>query len=102
MLALWTSSPAEGQKGEETDDPFVSDMLSSIRTQCEKVGGHFDLTAREEQILQYLVRGWSLQLIAEEECISRNTVKTHVAHIYRKLGVRTREEMALLVERLRE
>ena len=79
---------------------YVVDMVSSINAQCARVAACFGLTQREQSVLGYLVRGWSLQMIAEEEHLTRNTVKTHVTHIYQKLGVHTREEMALLVERL--
>jgi LuxR family maltose regulon positive regulatory protein len=39
-----------------------------------------------------LPAGGSLAEIARAAHLSRNTVKTHVAHIYRKLGVSSRRE----------
>ena len=48
------------------------------------------LTRRERTILRYLATDMSHAEIAEAEFITVNTVKTHVTHVYRKLGVANR------------
>lgn len=48
------------------------------------------LTDRERVILQYLATTLTNAEIAEAEFISLHTAKTHVAHIYQKLGVNSR------------
>ncbi len=48
------------------------------------------LTAAETRLLPYLATHLSLQRIAEELVISRETAKSQVASIYRKLAVRSR------------
>ncbi len=48
------------------------------------------LTARERSILSFLATDLSHGEIAEAESISVNTVKTHVAHVFRKLEVTNR------------
>ena len=50
------------------------------------------LTRAEMRVLQLLPTHLSLGEIGEELHISRNTVKTHVAAIYRKLQCSTRTE----------
>ena len=94
------------QKAEERDaspkNQYVVSMVQSINEQCARVAGCFGLTEREGVVLGYLVRGWSLQMIAEEENLARSTIKTHVTHIYQKLGVHTREELVLVVESVGE
>lgn len=53
------------------------------------------LTAREEQILSYLSKGFLYKEIAAELFISIETVRTHIRKIYQKLQVRTRTEALL-------
>jgi DNA-binding NarL/FixJ family response regulator len=48
------------------------------------------LTEREHEIFQLVARGHSNAEIARELVVSEGTVKTHVAHILRKLDVRDR------------
>ncbi len=59
------------------------------------------LRPRELEVLQRLAAGRRNRDIAEDLSISENTVKFHVAGIFRKLGVRTRAEAtALFVSQL--
>ena len=53
------------------------------------------LTPREEEILGLLERGCSNKLIARELDLSVGTVKVHVKHILKKLGLKTRVEAAV-------
>jgi len=48
------------------------------------------LTPRERQVLEFLGEGLTIGQIASRLGISPRTVETHVAKLYRKLGVRTR------------
>jgi DNA-binding NarL/FixJ family response regulator len=50
------------------------------------------LTPKEQEILAHLARGASNKRIAEALYVTPATVKTHLAHIYAKLGVRGRHE----------
>jgi DNA-binding CsgD family transcriptional regulator len=54
----------------------------------------WDLRPRELEVLQMLAAGRRNRAIAEELGISENTVKFHVAGVYRKLGVTSRAEAA--------
>src|SRR5947208_5185932 len=58
------------------------------------------LTAREEEILKLLATGDSNREIAKRLFISEQTVKNHVASIFRKLQVNDRTKAALLAVRL--
>lgn len=52
----------------------------------------FDLTEREQEVLNLLVRGQSNQQIAEALVISITTVKAHISNILSKLQVSSRTE----------
>ncbi len=53
------------------------------------------LTEAEERVLRLIARGLSNDAIAEALSVSRNTVKTHVRHIFEKLGVSDRTQAAI-------
>ncbi|MGC5584091.1 response regulator [Ornithinimicrobium sp. W1679] len=48
------------------------------------------VTEREVQVLELLVRGLGNKDLARELLVSEATVKSHLSHIYAKLGVETR------------
>ena len=62
-------------------------MARRAREGAEVAAG---LTAREQQVLELLSDGHTMRQIATRLSISPRTVETHVAKLYRKLGVRTR------------
>ncbi|HEX9371114.1 MAG TPA: response regulator transcription factor [Roseiflexaceae bacterium] len=51
-----------------------------------------DLSARELEVLRLLVAGASNKTIAARLTLSENTVKSHISHIFGKLGVQSRAE----------
>ena len=52
-----------------------------------------DLSSRERQIADSYAQGESYQQIADKLCIAPSTVRTHLATIYRKLGVSSKLEL---------
>lgn len=55
----------------------------------------FGLTGRELEVVMEVVSGFSNQEIANKLFLSRQTVKHHLTHIFDKLGVYSRVELAL-------
>jgi two-component system, NarL family, nitrate/nitrite response regulator NarL len=55
----------------------------------------FGLTRRELEIVRMVVAGYTNKEIAEKFSIGENTVKSHLTHIFNKLGASSRVELAL-------
>jgi LuxR family maltose regulon positive regulatory protein len=63
-------------------------------------GGTRPLSAAELRLLPYLATHFSLQRIAEDLVVGRETIKSQVTSIYRKLGVSSRGESVAHARRL--
>src|SRR5262249_55871193 len=50
------------------------------------------LSSSEVRVLRYLPTNLSMRQIAGELYVSHNTVRTHISHLYAKLGTHTRAE----------
>ena len=59
----------------------------------------FGLTDRERDVLRLIVQGRANTEIADELVVSEATVKTHINHIFAKLGARDRSQAILLAQR---
>jgi DNA-binding CsgD family transcriptional regulator len=57
-------------------------------------------TVRERQILRLLVQGMTNRQIAQSLGIAEDTVKKHLHHVYKKLGVRRRTLLIVDLSRL--
>jgi DNA-binding NarL/FixJ family response regulator len=53
------------------------------------------LTARESEVLALITQGLSNAEIAEQACLSINSIKSHIRTAYRKAGVQTRSQAVL-------
>ena len=73
------------------------DVLQQIRIRAEDTGTK--LTAREQEVLRLVADGHSGPDIAEQLYIEASTVKTHLQHVYEKLGVS--ERAAAVAEAMR-
>ncbi|MEV0488797.1 response regulator transcription factor [Streptomyces atratus] len=69
--------------------PAVASRLVS-RVRAPGTAGHEALSAREREVLELVAKGTSNREIAAELFISEATVKTHLTHIFAKLGAKDR------------
>ncbi len=100
---LWNTLAASiGRFGRA--DQFVSDLLAHRAqdpgSRTQPAAPAVMLTARELEVLHDLPSQLTLAEIAAARTISRNTVKTHLAGIYQKLGVTGRREAVLEARRI--
>jgi DNA-binding NarL/FixJ family response regulator len=77
----------------------VADLVQTLRALLASSGKphekSFGLTRRELEILSTVVAGHSNKEIARELSLSEDTVKHHLSHIFDKLGVSNRLELAM-------
>lgn len=67
--------------------PFVAQKVFQYFRTSKQDKADFNLTPRETEILDLLVRGNSYKMIADKASISTDTVKKHLQNIYHKLHV---------------
>lgn len=79
---------------------FGVEATGEIRRKVAEATGDAGLSPeklhnRELEVLKWVTKGMTNKQISRELGITENTVGTHIAHIFRKLGVDTRTEAAL-------
>lgn len=67
--------------------PFVAQKIFQHFRQVKTDSEQFNLTLREKEILELLVKGNSYKMIADKSAVSIDTVKKHLQNIYHKLHV---------------
>lgn len=68
-------------------------FMSTKNTQTTAGGvPHYQLTKREKEVLENLVRGLSYKMIAHQIGTGIDTVRAHIKHIYEKLHVHSQTE----------
>jgi len=75
---------------------LIEEFVRSGPINASPPAGLGELTARELEVLQLIARGLSNAEIAKELFVSETTVKTHVAHVLMKLGLRDRVQAVVL------
>ena len=87
-LPLPAAMAERGSQFRSASTLLVEDNLADVRLTVELL--------REANVLEHLRAGRSNAEIALALSVSVETIRTHRRNIYRKLGVRTRRELASL------
>jgi len=85
---------AEALDGAMPVSPQIAGFLLDID---DVIGQRTDaehLSPREREVAEYIARGYSYQKTADAMFVSVKTIETHMSHIFRKLGVTSRHELA--------
>lgn len=72
----------------------LSDLVADVRPGQDSLEPESDLTEREIEVVDLVVRGATNRQIAEDLVITENTVKVHLRNIFRKLEVRNRQQLS--------
>ncbi|MDR1516208.1 MAG: response regulator transcription factor [Synergistaceae bacterium] len=87
--------------GESYVDPKVAGkLLSSFQKRKEEQDVMFLLTQREKEVLFWLSQGFNNAEISAKMVLSEKTVKNHVSHLLKKLGLNDRTQAAVLAWRM--
>ncbi|WP_369391944.1 response regulator [Streptomyces sp. CG1] len=94
---LFTAVRAAAEGRTVLSPAVASRLVQAVRTPRQP--GNEPLSAREREVLALVARGTSNREIARELFISEATVKTHLTHLYTKLGVNDRAAVAVGYDR---
>lgn len=100
---IWTSEKAVngdwGASGIPLDGRLhVPGPRERFMARCDDIAARHGLTAREAEIMALIAQRKSRAEIEQQLFLSQNTVKTHVRHLYAKLGAATKADVIALFE----
>ncbi len=83
----------QARPSEGADEPCEE----SLEQRCARLARRYGLTRREEEVMALLAQDATYAQVEESLAIANSTLKTHVRHIYAKLGVTDKRGLAELV-----
>jgi DNA-binding CsgD family transcriptional regulator len=87
--AMMPNSAPDTPDNDTRQDP----NLVVAKTRYEQIAKHFELSARETEVMTLMALGRSSTRIQKELFISAGTVNSHRLHIYQKLNVHSLQEL---------
>ncbi|NPD31757.1 response regulator transcription factor [Eggerthellaceae bacterium zg-997] len=93
LSATWGMTPTSGSNVEH--GPLSAERISLRVSDLSRT---FGLSPREEEVLELLAERRSVSDIEQQLFVSQGTVKAHISHMYRKMGIHSRGELFDLIE----
>ena len=79
--------------------PLLANSLENeLHERCRAIADVYQLTDRETEVLTCLSEGWSIPAAARRLMVSQDTVRTHVKHIYAKIGIHSRDDLVEIIK----
>ena len=69
-------------------------LITGARPRRARISGIESLTASERRVAQLAAQGLTNRQIAQALFVSHPTVVTHLSHVYQKLNLSSREQLA--------
>lgn len=91
--AVRTAGTAPSENGPAPEAGTAVPAPNQLDENCTCLSDEFGLTAREREVFVLLAHGRNGRYIMDHLVISRNTAKSHIKHIYSKLGVHSHQEL---------
>lgn len=91
-----TQEQARGRSAAEDAGPSAPESRDAVTA----LEGRFGLTPRESDVVALILEGRTATRIAEQLCLSPNTVRYYTKGAYGKLGVHSKQELLDLVGRV--
>ena len=99
LMALTVAQLAARSRERQQERPVAAPAERDyFALACAKVQDDFGLTAREMDVFGLLARGRTSAYIQKVLSISGGTARTHISHIYKKLGVKSQQALLDVVE----
>lgn len=95
VTAINAIAQGKGFLAPDVTRPF----LSRVGDLADEISARERLTEREREVLEELAQGKSTREMAESLVVAEETIKTHLTHIYQKLGVNDRVQAVALALR---
>ena len=86
-----------GQDDEEIGQ-IEQKALPYFRICCEEIAQEYGLSQREGEVLVLLAKGRNANYIQKKLYVANSTVRTHIYHIYRKLGITSQQQIMDLID----
>jgi len=80
----------------------LSKPAISVEVDIRQIAARYTLTKRERDMLELLLKGQSIQSMAQELYISESTVQKHIYSVYKKLKISNRMQLLNLARRFKK